>query len=47
VRAVPEQTENYLRNRLLPFWIERAPEPVWGGFQTSHGAGAGLVAPRK
>jgi mannose/cellobiose epimerase-like protein (N-acyl-D-glucosamine 2-epimerase family) len=36
VRDVLEQTESYLRNHLLPFWIERAVEPTWGGFQTNY-----------
>ena len=26
--------ESYLRDRLLPFWIEQAPDPEYGGFLT-------------
>jgi mannobiose 2-epimerase len=40
------QTEDYLRNHLLPFWIQRAAEPVWGGFQTNydrHGRRTGVT----
>ncbi|MBN2452263.1 MAG: AGE family epimerase/isomerase [Lentisphaeria bacterium] len=29
-------TEAYLRERLLPFWTARAPEPVYGGFRTQY-----------
>jgi len=29
-----ESTENYLVNELLPFWIERSPDPEYGGFLT-------------
>lgn len=36
VRDVLEQTETYLTKRLLPFWIERAPDPILGGFQTNY-----------
>lgn len=36
VRDALQRTESYLRERLLPFWIQRAPEPVWGGFQTNY-----------
>lgn len=30
------RTDDYLRQRLLPFWIARAPEPRHGGFQTNY-----------
>lgn len=36
IRAVLHATETYLRDRLLPFWIARAPEPDFGGFQTNY-----------
>lgn len=28
------RTEKYLTEKLLPFWIERSPDPVYGGFLT-------------
>ncbi|MBN1809374.1 MAG: AGE family epimerase/isomerase [Planctomycetes bacterium] len=31
-----EKTERYLRERLIPFWAERAAEPAYGGFQTNY-----------
>jgi len=34
VQAVLEQAEGYLRTKLLPFWIERAPDFPYGGFLT-------------
>ena len=27
-----EKTESYLKNTLLPFWLERSPDPEFGGF---------------
>ena len=30
--SILEQTKSYLRNSLLPFWIERLPDPEYGGF---------------
>ncbi len=32
VRDHLERTEEYLTGTLLPFWIERAPDPGHGGF---------------
>ena len=32
VRAILERTERYLTETLLPFWIERSPDPEHGGF---------------
>jgi mannobiose 2-epimerase len=36
VQGYLDRSEDYLRQHLLPFWLERAPEPVWGGFQTNY-----------
>ena len=32
VRAVLERTESYLRDTLLPFWMEKSPDREVGGF---------------
>ena len=29
-----ERTERYLTERLLPFWMERSPDPEFGGYLT-------------
>ncbi len=29
-------TKNYLDEKLIPFWAERAVEPIYGGFQTNY-----------
>ena len=34
IRATLEHTERYLTQKLLPFWIERSPDPEAGGFLT-------------
>lgn len=34
VAAILEKTERYLTDTLLPFWIERSPDPEYGGFLT-------------
>ena len=34
VAAVLKKTEVYLTDTLLPFWIERSPDPEFGGFLT-------------
>jgi mannobiose 2-epimerase len=31
-----QKTRQYLDNKLIPFWTERAVEPVYGGFQTNY-----------
>jgi len=36
LNACLTQTETYLREKLLPFWIARAVEPTYGGFQTNY-----------
>jgi mannobiose 2-epimerase len=33
-RGLAERTRRYLVDRLLPFWIERSPDPEGGGFLT-------------
>lgn len=30
------KTENYLNDKLIPFWAEKAVEPKYGGFQTNY-----------
>ena len=30
--SILKKTEAYLTGALLPFWIERAPDPEFGGF---------------
>src|SRR3970040_230601 len=32
IPSVLEHLESYLINSLLPFWIEHAPDPSYGGF---------------
>jgi mannose 2-epimerase len=32
IKNVLTRTETYLREHLLPFWIERSPDPEYGGF---------------
>ena len=34
IADVLERTESYLTGSLLPFWIERSPDPEFGGFLT-------------
>ena len=34
VQDVLDRTESYLTDTLLPFWIERSPDPEYGGFLT-------------
>ncbi len=36
LNAYLTRTETYLREKLLPFWIARAVEPRYGGFQTNY-----------
>lgn len=36
IQAYLERTENYLRQKLIPFWVARAVDPVYGGFQTNY-----------
>lgn len=36
MRDYLDRTEQYLRERLLPFWTARIVEPVHGGFQTNY-----------
>ena len=31
-----EKTENYLNEKLIPFWTQKAVEPKYGGFQTNY-----------
>ena len=32
IESIIETTETYLTDALLPFWIEKAPDPEFGGF---------------
>ncbi|MCL5269298.1 MAG: AGE family epimerase/isomerase [bacterium] len=44
VSSILEKTQTYLTEVLLPFWIERSPDPEWGGFLShfdSHGRSTG------
>jgi len=36
MEAYLQKTEQYLKDKLIPFWAERAVEPVYGGFQTNY-----------
>ena len=36
MEAYLQKTEQYLNDKLIPFWAERAVEPVYGGFQTNY-----------
>lgn len=36
IHAYLEKTENYLNQKLIPFWVARAVDPVYGGFQTNY-----------
>lgn len=31
-----KRTEDYLNEKLIPFWVERAVEPIYGGFQSNY-----------
>src|SRR5450756_1490256 len=32
ITDILERTESYLKDSLLPFWMERSPDPEFGGF---------------
>ena len=36
LKPLPKQTEDYLNQKLIPFWVERAVEPKYGGFQSNY-----------
>lgn len=36
IKEYLEKTESYLNEKLIPFWVEKAVEPKYGGFQTNY-----------
>lgn len=36
IKSYLEKTENYLNEKLIPFWSSKAVEPKYGGFQTNY-----------
>ena len=48
VTRLLERVRNHLENGIIPFWLERAPDPDYGGYRTTfNGAGEALEMPEK